>query len=137
VLCLPSKVVSHFLVGYDVLENGDVAMHPRLINGDMFVFACGLDVDRGATFASRTGAVDGKGGLSAMLAVDTRADLPSPLLIFCSNRILLPLRLETYRTLAIDESGSAYPTLPLFGYTALDDLEAGSMAPARTVIAGY
>jgi hypothetical protein len=124
-------------VRYNVLENGDIALHPRLIDGDMFIFACRLDIDRGATLASGIGAVDGEGALPAVLAVYTRARLPPPLLIFCSDRVLLPLCLETHRTLTINGPRCAYPTLPLFRHTALDDLKAGSVAPAGAVIAGY
>lgn len=50
--CLTTKVVPHFLVGHDVLENGDVALHPRFVDGYMFIFAYRLDSDRGATLAS-------------------------------------------------------------------------------------
>jgi len=124
-------------VGYDVLENGDIAVHPRLIDCDMFVFAYGLDIDRGATLASGVGAVDGEGALSAGLAFHTRARLPPPLLIFSSDRVLLPLCLETHRTLTINGPWCAYPTLPLFRHTALDDLKAGGVAPAGAVITGY
>jgi hypothetical protein len=137
VLCLTTKVVPHFLVGNNVLENGDIAVHPRFIDGYMFVFACRLDIDRGATLASGIGAVDGEGALAAGLAFHARARLPPPLLIFCSDRVLLPLCLETHRTLTINGPRCAYPTLPLFWHTALDDLKAGGVAPAGAVIAGY
>jgi hypothetical protein len=136
-LCLTTKVVPHSLVGYNVLENGDIALHPRLIDGDMFVLACRLDIDRGATLSSGIGAVDGEGALSTGLAFHTRARLPPPLLIFCSDCVLLPLCLETHRTLAINGPRCAYPTPPLFRHTALNDLKAGGVAPAGAVIAGY
>ena len=136
-LCLTTKVVPHFLVGNNVLENGDIAVHPRFIDGYMFVFACRVDIDRGATLASGIRAVDGEGALTAGLAFHARARLPPPLLIFCSDRVLLPLRLETHGTLTINGPRCAYPTLPLFWHTALDDLKAGGVAPARAVIAGY
>jgi hypothetical protein len=137
VLCLTTKVVPRFLVGYNVPENGDIALHPRLIDGDMFIFACRVDIDRGATLASGIGAVDGEGALSAGLAFHTRARLPPPLLVFCSDRVLLPLCLETHRTLTINGPRCAYPTPPLFRHTALNDLKAGGMAPAGAVVAGY
>ena len=136
-LCLTTEVVPHILVGYNVLENGDIAMRPRLVDGDMFVFACGLNIDRGATLASGIGAVDGEGALPAVLAVNTRARLPPPLFVFCSDRILLPLCLETHRTLTINRPRCAHPTPPLFRHTTLDDLKAGGVAPAGAVIAGY
>jgi hypothetical protein len=112
-------------------------MHPRLIDVNMFVFTHGLGIDRWATLAPRIVTVDGEGALSAVLAVNTRTGLPSPLLILCSYGILLPLCLKAYRTLAIHGPGCAYPTFPLFWDTTLDDLEAGGMAPAGAVIAGY
>lgn len=136
-LCLTTKVVPHFLVGHNVLENGDIAVCPRFIDSYMFVFACSLDIDRGATLASGIGAVDGEGALTAGLAFYARTRLPSPFLVFCSDRVLLPLCLETYRTLTINGPRCAYPTPPLFRHTALDDLKAGGVAPAGAVIAGY
>jgi hypothetical protein len=137
VLCLTTKVVPHFLVGYNVPENGNIALHPRFVNGDMFVFASGLDIDRGATLASGIGTVDGEGALSAGLAFHTWARLPPPLLVFCPNRVLLPLCLETHRTLTINRPRCAHPTPPLFWHTALNDLKAGCVAPAGAVVAGY
>jgi hypothetical protein len=124
-------------VGHNVLKNGDIAVDPRFIDGYMFVFACRLDIDRGAALASGIGAVDGEGALTAGLAFHARARLPPPLFIFSSDRILLPLCLETHCTLTINGPRCAYPTLPLFRHTALDDLKAGGVAPAGAVIAGY
>jgi len=103
----------------------------------MFIFACRLDIDRGATLASGIGAVDGEGALSAVFAVHTWARLPPPLLIFCSDRVLLALGLKAHRTLTINGPRCAYPTPPLFRHTTLDDLKAGGVAPAGAVIAGY
>jgi hypothetical protein len=99
---LPTKVVPHFVVGYDVPGDGDVAIHPRFIDVYMFIFTRRLDVDRRATFAPRTVAVDSEGTLSAVFAVHTRARLSSSLLIFCSYRILFPLCLKTYRALTVN-----------------------------------
>jgi hypothetical protein len=102
VLCLTTEVVPHFRVGHNVLENGDIALHPRFVDGYMFVLACRLEIDRGATLASGIGAVHGEGALTTGLAFHARARLPPPLLVFCSDRVLLPLCLETHRTLTIN-----------------------------------
>ena len=136
-LGLPTKVVSHLLVGDDVPQDGDVAVHPRLIYVDMFVFTHRLDVDRRAAFAPGVVAIDSERALSAVLAVHTRAGLPPSLLIFCSYGILFPLCLETYRAVTVHGPGCAYPTSPLLWHPTLNDPKACSMAPAGTVIASY
>jgi hypothetical protein len=134
-LGLLTELVPCFLVRNNIFENGDIAMRPWLIYIHMLVFTHRLEVDRWAMFPPRIAAVDSERTLTAMFPLDARTGLASPFLVVCSQRILLSLCLETYRTFPIDWPWGTYPTPPLFRYTPLHDLEACGMTPARAVIA--